>query len=84
MIWCFSVLHILLHLIIKERERKKGKERKNKKIIIKSDQIEFKGHYMEPPQKGYFMIKLIDWYENRAVINLYMLNIEASKRIKQK
>lgn len=39
---------------------------------------------MEPPQKGYFTIKLIEWYENRAVINLYMLNIEASKHIKQK
>ena len=70
----FSNKNILQKLIL----------RKNKKIIIKSDQIEFKGHYMEPPQKGYFMIKLIDWYENRAVINLYMLNIEASKRIKQK
>lgn len=46
----FSNKNILQKLIL----------RKNKKKIIKSDQIEFKRHYMEPPQKGYFTIKLIE------------------------
>ena len=42
---------------------------------MKSDQIEFKEHYMEYPQKGYFMIKFTELNENRAVTNLYMLSI---------
>lgn len=35
-------------------------------------------------KKGYFTIKYIYGYENRADMNLYMLNIRVSKCIKQK
>lgn len=58
--------------------------RKNTKSIkIRPNRIQRKRHYMGQ-KKGYFMIKYIDWYENRAVMNLYMLHIRASKCIKQK
>lgn len=50
---------------------------------MKSDQIEFKGYYMESPHRGYLVIKFTELNENRAVINLYMLSITASRCIRQ-